>query len=275
MSTTTPGADSAPPRNPSTGPRTASGKARSSMNALKTGIYAKSLVIAGEDPAALATLTEEYFQRYLPAVPEQRDQVDIMVRAVWTLRRLGVAEAQIFTHTMNNTYKLSADAPLGHAYFHCDRTLDRLQRFVNSTQRNLHNALHELERLRSLDPDPCPPPECPPPPPQPLATEPVTPTAQFVPSNPPPAPPEAPPVTPVPDPCPPPEFPPVPPQPPATEPVTPAAEFVPSNPLPAPPDAPLPYHRPGARCCFRPNDAWKSRLKQCPACFPHSKFNPD
>jgi hypothetical protein len=130
------------------------------MNALKTGIYAKSLIIAGEDPAQLATLAEEYFQRYLPAVPEERDQVDIMVRAVWTLRRLGVAEAQIWTHTMNNTYKLNADAPLGYAFIYCDRTLDRLQRFVNSTPRNCRNALHELERLQSLDPqpDPDPPP---------------------------------------------------------------------------------------------------------------------
>ena len=36
----------------------------------------------------------------------------------------------------------------------CDRTLTRLQRIVNSTQRNYRDALHELERLQALDLDP-------------------------------------------------------------------------------------------------------------------------
>jgi hypothetical protein len=234
MTATTPppGAGSAPPRKPSTGPRTAAGKARSSMNALKTGIYSQSLIIRGEDPAQLATLAEEYFQRYLPAVPEERDQVDVMVRAVWTLRRLGAAEAQVWTHTMNNTYKLSADAPLGHAFLNCDRTLDRLQRFVNSTQRNLRDALHELERLRSLpaDPDPTPgeatatapsePAACPPPPPQPAETEPVTPADQFVPST--------------------------------------SAEPTPGTPL---------WHKPGANCPFD-DPKFDDSLKRCPICSP-------
>jgi hypothetical protein len=48
----------------STGPRTAEGKAASSMNALKTGIDAQSSVIPGEDAAALVALTER-----LPAAP--------------------------------------------------------------------------------------------------------------------------------------------------------------------------------------------------------------
>ena len=71
-----------------TGPRTVTGKARSSMNALKSGIYSKSLVIPGEDPEHLAALTNEYFERFRPSVPEQRDQVDILIRSTWTLRRL-------------------------------------------------------------------------------------------------------------------------------------------------------------------------------------------
>ncbi|MBZ5622976.1 MAG: hypothetical protein LAQ69_30215 [Acidobacteriia bacterium] len=67
------------------------------MNALKSGIYSKSIIILGEDPAQLATLLQEYFQRYRPAVPEQREQVDILVCSTWTLRRLAAAEAQVWT----------------------------------------------------------------------------------------------------------------------------------------------------------------------------------
>src|ERR1017187_3939326 len=145
----------------STGPRSAEGKARSSMNALKSGIYSKSLTIPGEDPARLDTLLQEYFQRYRPALPEQRDQVDILVRSAWTLRRLAAAEAQVWTYEMDIRCQLHPTAPLGQAFHHGDRTLTRLQRMVNSTQRNFRDALHELERLQALafDFDPHPAPE--------------------------------------------------------------------------------------------------------------------
>jgi hypothetical protein len=120
------------------------------MNALKSGIYSKSLIIPGEDPAHLDTLLDEYFERYRPTVPEQRDLVDILVRSTWTLRRLASAEAQILAYQMDRTYKLNAKAPLGHAFRECDATLARLQRCINSTQKNFRDALHELERLQAL-----------------------------------------------------------------------------------------------------------------------------
>ena len=124
------------------------------MNALKSGIYSKSLTIPGENPADLDTLRDEYFQRYHPALPEQRDQVDIIVRSTWTLRRLAVAEAQVWTYSMDARFELDATAPLGHALTFCDKTLTRLHRIVNSTQRNCRDALRELERLQALDPRP-------------------------------------------------------------------------------------------------------------------------
>ena len=147
--------------NASTGPRSAEGKTRSSMNALKSGIYSKSLTIPGEDPAKLTTLTEEYFQRYQPALPEQRDLVDILVRSTWTLRRLAVAEAQVYSHQMDQVSVLDKDSPIGHTFCLSDRTLTRLQRIVNSTQRNFRDALREIERLQThaLDIQPTPAPE--------------------------------------------------------------------------------------------------------------------
>src|SRR5580700_2767257 len=122
--------------NHSTGPRSAEGKARSSMNALKSGIYSKSLTIPGEDPAQLDTLRDEYFHRYQPALPEQRDLVDIIVRSTWTLRRLATAEAQVYAYQMDSVFKLNSETSLGKAFTFGDRTLTRLHRIVNSTQRN-------------------------------------------------------------------------------------------------------------------------------------------
>jgi len=234
-----PGADRAHP-NASTGPRSAEGKARSSMNALKSGIYSKSLIIPGEDRAQLDTLLEEYSQRYRPAVPEQRDLVDILIRSTWTLRRLAIAEAQIYTHEMDSAMHLDEDSPIGHTFWLVDRTLTRLQRVINSTQRNFRDALRELQRLRmpelDLKPDlqpqetaPCPP-EGSEKTPQPAETEPVRKPNQFVSSS------SAPP-------------------PPAAQKAAPKA-----------PKDPLPYHRPGSKCSFEPIDPAIS--ERCPLCFP-------
>jgi hypothetical protein len=61
-----------------------------------------------------------------------------------TLRRLAVAEAQVFAHEMEKAYKLDKDSPIGHAFCLSDRTLSRLQRMVNSTQRNFRDALRSI-----------------------------------------------------------------------------------------------------------------------------------
>ena len=230
------GADRANP-NGSTGPRSAAGKARSSMNALKSGIYSKSLTIPGEDPAKLTTLTEEYFERYRPALPEQRDLVDILVRSTWTLRRLAAAEAQVWIYEMDIRCELHPTAPLGQAFHHCDRTLTRLQRMVNSAQRNHRDALHELERLqpRELDLQPVPAPA---PVPQEsrqqIENKPVNQSKEFVSSASTPPPPAAPKATPK---------------------TTPKA-----------PQAPLPFHQPGSHCPFSPTDP--AAYRRCPYCFP-------
>ena len=230
--------------NRSTGPRSAAGKARSSMNALKTGIYANSLIIPGEDPTHLAALTEEYFQRYRPTLPEHRDQVDILVRSTWTLRRLAVAEAQVWIYQIEGADNLSPNAPLGQALHNCDRTLSRLQRIVNGTQRNYRDALHELERIQAL----------------PLDTQSPT-SPEIAPENPIPNP-EIPPVEAT--------------QPTETEPVNPSPQFVPSSSTPPPPspqkapENPLPFHIPGSRCPFDPIHPLK--WKRCPVCFPHDCY---
>jgi hypothetical protein len=203
------------------------------MNALKSGIYSKSLTIPGEDPAQLTTLTEEYFERYHPTLPEQRDLVDIMVRSTWTLRRLATAEAQIWNYQMDRFTDLSDDAPLGQVFRVCDQTLTRLQRIVNSNQRNFRDALREFERLQSLaldtSPDP-PPAEAPRPEPQPIGPEPINRRGQFV----------------------------------SSTPTQPRRAFGP--PVPKEPEKPLPFHLPGAKCYFEP--AEPTVHKQCPLCFP-------
>ncbi len=137
----------------STGPRSAEGKAISRLNALKTGIDARSHVIHGEDPCDLDTLAAEYRERFRPATPEARCLVDTLVNSEWLLRRLRRAEAEIWEYEAPDWADDDEEPhPLGLTFIRAREYLNRLQRRIDSTQRNYHRALKELQRLQPETP---------------------------------------------------------------------------------------------------------------------------
>jgi hypothetical protein len=138
----------------STGPRTPEGRARSAMNATKSGIYAKSEIIPGEDPAELDALKSQYYDSLQP-LGHEIDLVDEAIRAGWQLRRLARAEADTWTMSFrtdkqNNTGKgLPEDQDLYFKAIALNKdTLDRLYRFQAATARILNRSLETLLRLR-------------------------------------------------------------------------------------------------------------------------------
>jgi hypothetical protein len=169
----------------STGPRSAEGKAASSMNALKSGIDAQSHIIRGEDQAQLEALTTEYLERFRPAAPEERFYVDTLIRDDWQLRRLAQADAQIWEYEMDSAFSLNESSPLGHAFARGDRIFIRLQRRIDTAERSYQRALRELERLQAARPAAAPEPL---PFPQPVEDVPSPPPIGFVPQPSPPAP---------------------------------------------------------------------------------------
>ena len=235
----------------STGPRTGAGKARSSLNAATHGIYARSEIIRGEDPAALQALEADYLARHKPADCNQMVQVKIMVRAEWELDRLSRAEAQLWEHALALPGEdLQENSALGQAFSLKEHTFARLGRRQDATHRAYEKALHELERLQSLPaepPDLAPPPTpaqppSPEPQPQPEPAESKPPTPEMAsfrqPAPPPPSPPPAEPIE-----APKPQIP------------HPLSKFNPKNPD-HPPIELCPYCRErgiiGDRCYFRP-----------------------
>jgi hypothetical protein len=135
----------------STGPRSVEGKLRSSQNALKSGINAESLIIHGEDRAALETLTQEYIERFHPTTPEQRHYVDILIRDDWQLRRLAKVDTEIWERELISPLKYDQNAPLGSAYSCGSSTFFRLQRRMDCTERSYQRALRELQLLQSME----------------------------------------------------------------------------------------------------------------------------
>ena len=134
----------------STGPRTPEGKAVSRFNALQSGIHAASLVIPGEDPAALEALTADYHRQFQPATPLECFLVDTIIHADWQLRRLRLVEAQLWEKEMTAQEKPS----LAEAYAGAGDIFTRLQRRIDATERSYFRALRELQRARAAQPEP-------------------------------------------------------------------------------------------------------------------------
>jgi hypothetical protein len=143
----------------STGPRPLQGKARSSMNALKSGIDAESQIIRSEKVANLEALAADYYHRFHPTTPEQRMLVDTLVDAEWLLRRFRKVEAQLWEKEALSAYKPNQDVILAQAYWSGVDRFARLQRRIDTAHKNYRTALQELQRLQAeevLDPDPEP-----------------------------------------------------------------------------------------------------------------------
>ena len=144
----------------STGPTTPEGKARSALNALKSGIDAWSHIIPGEDPAELETLTEQFLQHYQPADPVQLSLVDTLVSTEWIQRRLRRIEAQLwnyqvecldknFTHAEFIDISIQHNSPLGHSYQDALEPFTRIQRRIDATNRMFLRTLKALQELQA------------------------------------------------------------------------------------------------------------------------------
>src|SRR5271169_3360002 len=88
--------------NKSTGPRSAEGKAVSSRNALRSGIHAESAIIIGEDPDALAQLTESFYQDYQPQTAIECALLDNVIRDTWLLTRFSRIDAEIIDYEIED-----------------------------------------------------------------------------------------------------------------------------------------------------------------------------
>jgi hypothetical protein len=134
----------------STGPRTAEGKAASSANALKSGIYAQSLIIRGEDPAELEALRDDFYAAHQPESAGERALVDTLVHSEWILRRLRKCEAQLWEAALPSmdSPKDRRQTPLSSAFIDAEFMFTPLQRSISAAERAFHRALAGLERLR-------------------------------------------------------------------------------------------------------------------------------
>jgi hypothetical protein len=135
----------------STGPRTTAGKAVSSANALKTGLYSNAHIVKGESAADLEVLTAEYYAEHHPTTATQRALVDTLIHSEWLLRRLRRVEADIWNKGIEFLEE-SEYQPKNHlladTFANKDERFLFLQRRIDSLDRAWHRALKALHRLQ-------------------------------------------------------------------------------------------------------------------------------
>jgi hypothetical protein len=133
----------------STGPTSVTGKAVSSMNSLKTGIHAKSLVLPSENLADLDQLIDEFYHHHHPSTPDARTFVDDLIYCEWSLRRLRAAETQAWQYQNNDIYRDPEKYPLGKSATCNPNCFSKIQYRLDATRRARLRALQALDKLRA------------------------------------------------------------------------------------------------------------------------------
>jgi hypothetical protein len=81
----------------STGPRTESGKHRSSLNALRHGLTAQTAVLPNEDPEAYQRHIQQFLDEYAPATATETQLVHEIANTAWRLNRIPFLEAELLS----------------------------------------------------------------------------------------------------------------------------------------------------------------------------------
>ena len=126
----------------STGPKTEEGKARSSRNALKNGLYAKAALLPEESREEYLAFTSSLVVELKPAGPLQAELVQTVSDSLWRLRRIRIAEA-------SQTERLSdiiVDLPEQTAAE--VRSLESIGRHETRIQNVMLKALNQLKELQ-------------------------------------------------------------------------------------------------------------------------------
>ncbi len=128
----------------STGPRTAAGIQRSSLNALRHGLTAQTVVLPSEDLAAYETHRRQFFDEFQPATPTETQLVQELVDTSWRLNRIPLLEADLLAHAAdaNTAEAIQGLSTLG---LHGTRLSRQFQKNLDQLL-SLQSARRERER---------------------------------------------------------------------------------------------------------------------------------
>jgi hypothetical protein len=133
--------------NPSTGPRTPEGKARSSQNARKHCLTTREVYVAPGETEEFALFLEDYQNELNPHGVLEQALCNQIVHAAWNLRRVRTLEAGLLAD-LNDQNELRLDRIVRHAK-RFESTILRCTRELRVLQSN------RAARAAVADPAPC------------------------------------------------------------------------------------------------------------------------
>src|SRR3984957_18152086 len=126
----------------STGPRTESGKQRSSQNALSHGLTARTALLPTEDPEAYQRHIQQFLADQQPANSIETQLVHEMADTAWRINRIPFLEAELLTQDPNSQTQIPLLARLG---MHGARLSRQFQK-VAEHLRDIQEERRRLER---------------------------------------------------------------------------------------------------------------------------------
>ncbi len=126
----------------STGPRTEPGKQRSSQNALRHGLTARTAVLPTEDPEAHQRHIQQFIDEYKPATPTETQLVHEIANTAWRLNRIPLLEAELLSQDPNPQSLIPQLATLG---LHSSRLSRQFQKAIDQL-RDIQEERRRLER---------------------------------------------------------------------------------------------------------------------------------
>jgi hypothetical protein len=135
----------------STGPRSAAGKQRSSLNATTHGLTSQSPVLASEDLAAYQLHCRQFLDEYQPATPTENQLTQEIADTAWRLNRIPLLESALLSQDPGSQTLIPQLATLG---LHGQRLSRQFQkameqlREIQAERRQLQER--ELKRAAAL-----------------------------------------------------------------------------------------------------------------------------
>jgi hypothetical protein len=143
------------------GPATEAGRKKSSMNALKYGLTARTVVLPNENDGEYTFLLESYVDKFQPVDPVEMDLIVEMVNTKWRQRRLLLIESTLYEEQMQNqkeqmeedyqTYDESVEHACAFRKLSESGCLSMLSRAESRLERSYSRALRNLLQLRKND----------------------------------------------------------------------------------------------------------------------------
>jgi hypothetical protein len=142
----------------STGPRSEQGKAKSSVNAIKSGLTGRTVVLPGDDAALYEHHVSRFLAEFKPCGERETELVQSLSDAQWRINRIPALEMGIYALARVNFKDMFAQEEAAvrealiqaHTFLTHQREINNLSIQELRLRRNYQKDLAELKELQTL-----------------------------------------------------------------------------------------------------------------------------